>query len=155
MNIKEELLQYLKELYEVVNLGVNPLPVIPSTDKSLYCVKTGVTAIYFNTKEEQEDWIIKNKPKICNRYRVEYLGRFAGKEIVFNEINDNDDYRLIAVGDKDGYYVYNTEKSNYKGVRVWDYYYKHENCSVARMIDAFEKAGILEKDNSKVKTMVM
>ena len=146
MNIRKALYEELKELFEVIG-DTDPLTYIPESSNRLYCIKKGFDNHYFKTSEEREEWIAINKPSVCRKVTLVYIGELAGKNNVIKEIGENKSYRLLSIESREKYQVYNSERSSMKQEYIWDNYYGN----ITDMYKAFENKNVKENVKEIVK----
>ena len=145
MERKIELYNFLKNMFEIKQANVNPLPVLPESKLKLYCVQDAFDSEFFDTTDEQELCMKMKKTDVKRKITIEYLGEVAGKNNVIKEIKINGDYRLISIKNENEYDVYNVEKSNYKGDFVWDHYYGNTKS----VYNAFKERNIILVENKQ------
>ena len=70
---------------------------------------------FFDTKEELKSYCKKNKITLNDVLVIEYLGNIAGRSDVIRTINYEGRTMLYTAVDRDGYGMYNHERSFYCG----------------------------------------
>ena len=148
MKIDEKLIEELERHFNYISINESLLntDIIPDSFFTIYVVSDGIKSYYFNSLEEREQWISVNKPEICNRIAVEYVGSIAGKENVIREWNDYmSSYRYVSINDDNTYSVYNFEQSTQKGVYVWNNYTDGVGNEYKMLSDVTEMALKLDK----------
>lgn len=116
--------------------------------KSLYGDKESVTSKmilygyktdFFDTEEELKEYCILNQLPINASFTVEYIGNMFGMNDVIRKTIRKCNPIYCAAFEKDGYAVYNEEKSNSENDDVWEYRYG----SISEIYSAFREHGIV------------
>lgn len=148
----------LKRMFNGEPKNINPLTSIPESQMRLYGFQGFLNSAYFDTEEELIDWVKNNNTKFGSICIIDYLGEVAGCTDVIRATYKNGDSNLYVACDYDGYGIYNSERSIYKGEFVWEY----NHGSISEMYDAFRTRGIVftddiykKIDESNMKLMTM
>jgi len=125
-------------------VNVNPLKEIPLPIIRLYGLsfKSG-NIIYFDTKGELIDYIKTNCLYSSIVCLIDYLGEVAGRCDVIRRTAIDGTSNLYTNVNENGYGVYNSNRSFYKGEYVWEY----NRGNLEEMYTEFKKRGITIKEN--------
>mgnify|MGYP003299946967 CR=1 FL=1 len=138
----EEAMDNTVKIFERMTYGepknFNTLQEIPNPIMRLY----KIDGTYFDDKEELEKFCKENNKDINNVVIVDYLGTVAGRKDVISTFYKNR-MMLYTACDRDGYGMYNHERSFYCGKFIWEYHYG----SIRDIYNLFKERGvILEED---------
>ena len=118
---------------------------IPESKMRLYGFIGIKNNIFFDTEKEIMEYIKLNNLSISNTCIIDYLGLVAGCNDVIKVTYKDGNTNMYSPCDKDGYVVYNYDKSYYQGESVWEY----NIGSIDDIINAFKDRNII-KENDKV-----
>lgn len=74
---------------------------------------------------------------------VDYLGNVAGINDVIRTINHNGRNMFYTAVDRDGYGMYNYQRSIYRGEFIWEYHHG----DIREMYEPFRKRGVIFEDD--------
>lgn len=139
----DELMKYtasiMKRRCDGEPVNKNPLTEIPTPQMVLYGFSGVFKSAYFDTKVELEEYIKTNDTSFGSTCVIEYLGSVAGRSDVIRSTSKNRKPILLTVCDRDGYGIYNEERSIYCGEFIWEY----NNGDIKDMYFAFRDRGIV------------
>ena len=119
-NFEETLEEKLRRFLDGEPKNVNPLKEIPNPKVTIYAVETEDIVMYFNSQEEQIEYIKNNKNKKIKTYKIEYLGYVAGRHDVIKITTKKNETTMITPTDNTKYEVYNEKRSFYTGNYIWE-----------------------------------
>lgn len=143
----DELLEHtasiMKRMCDGEPVNKNPLTEIPTPQMVLYGFSGAFKSAYFDTEEELEEYVKTHDTSFGGTCVIEYLGNVAGRSDVIRTTSKNRKPMLLTVCDRDGYGIYNEERSIYRGEFVWEY----NNGDIKDMYSAFRDRGIVFEDD--------
>ena len=98
---------------------------------------------FFDTKEELKSYCEKNKITLNDVVVIEYLRNIAGRSDVIRTINYEGRTMLYTAVDRDGYGMYNYQRSVYRGEFIWEFNYG----SIREMYEPFRERGVIFEDD--------
>lgn len=130
----------IDNILEKDNLNNNKIKIFDSPNPiiRLYGCTNIFDNLFFNTEEELMEYAKINNINLDNIYVLDYLGEYAGCRDVIRKSTINDTILYTAI-DKDGYAIFNLEKSYAIHNTVWEYNYGNLSEEYA----AFRKRGII------------
>lgn len=133
----------LKRMCDGEPVNQNPLTEIPAPQMRLYGFSGAFKSAYFDTEAELEEYVKTHDTSFGSICVIEYLGNVAGRSDVIRTTSKNRKPMLLTVCDRDGYGIYNEERSIYCGEFVWEY----NNGDIKDMYSAFRDRGIVFEDD--------
>ena len=141
--LTEHTTSIMKRMCDGEPVNKNQLTEIPAPQMVLYGFSGPFKSAYFDTKEELKEYIKTHDTSFSGTCVIEYLGNVAGRSDVIRTISKNRKPMLLTVCDRDGYGIYNEERSIYRGEFVWEY----NNGDIKDMYSAFRDRGIVFEDD--------
>jgi len=129
----------LKKTIDGEPKNIDPLPKKIEPQMRLY----KIYGTYFDTKEELELFCKENNLSINESYIVDYLGKVANKNDVIRTIDHKGRKLLYTAVDRDGYGMYNYQRSVYRGEPIWEFNYG----SIREMYKPFRERGIVFEED--------
>lgn len=132
----------LRGIWDGEPANKNPLTEIPTSQMVLYKFYGGFkseSVYYFDTEEELKEHVKNNDGKFADICVLEFIGNFAGRSDVIRQTSKNRKPMLLSACDRDGYAIYNEERSTYCGEFVWEY----NHGDIKDMYSAFRDRGIV------------
>lgn len=141
--LMEHTASIMKRMCDGEPVNKNPLTEIPTPQMVLYGFSGAFKSAYFDTEEELEEYVKTHDTSFGGKCVIEYLGNVAGRSDVIRTTSKNRKPMLLTVCDRDGYGIYNEERSIYRGEFVWEY----NNGDIKDMYSAFRDRGIVFEDD--------
>lgn len=129
----------LKRMCDGEPVNKNPLSEIPTPQMKLYGFSGVFKSTFFDTEEELMEYVKNNDTSWGSLCVIEFLGNVADRSDVIRKTSENGMTTLYTVVDEDGYAIYNSERSTYRGEFTWEY--NHGN--LRTMYSAFRDRGIV------------
>lgn len=124
----------LKRMLDGEPVNINPLTEIPEPEMKLYFIGNN----YFLTMEELLQYCRINRLSTNDLGILEYYRNFAGRSDVIKKTSSTILNFYTAV-DRDGYGLYNYERSIYRGEFTWEY----NHGRIEEMYKPFRDRGIV------------
>lgn len=86
---------------------------------TLYSVDTSNGSVYFETKEQLENYTKNNQ--ILGKTKIEFMGNILNSIDVIRQTFEDGTCRYISVANEDGYMYYDYEQSKEEHIPVWGY----------------------------------
>ena len=131
----DELVSLLKKNIDGVIADEDSLVDLPNAEMRLY----GVYGFYFVTLEKLVNFCQNNDISIDNVYVLDYIRNIAGRSDVIRKIDKDGRSVFYTAIDRDGYGVYNDEKSRRCGEFVWEFNYG----SIEELYAPFREIGVV------------
>ena len=141
--LMEHTASIIKRMCDGEPVNKNPLAEIPTPQMVLYGFSGAFKSVYFDTEVELEEYVRTNDTSFGNICVIEYLGNVAGRSDVIRKTSRNRKPLLFTACDRDGYGIYNEERSIYCGKFIWEY----NNGDIKDMYSAFRDRGIVFEDD--------
>lgn len=129
----------LKRMCDGEPVNKNPLTEISTPQMRLYGFSGAFKSAFFDTEEELTEYVENNDTSFGCICAIEYLGNVAGRSDVIRETSKNGITVLYTAVDEDGYGIYNSERSTYRGEFTWEY----NHGDLREMYSAFRDRGIV------------
>lgn len=134
----------LKKICDGEPKNINPLEEIPKPQMRLYVFLGAFNnSAFFDTEEELIEWIKTHNTNLGNICIIDFLGNVAGCEDVIRITSRDGKSKFCTAVDEEGYGIYNSERSIYKGEFVWEY----NHGSISDIHSAFRDRGIHFEDD--------
>ena len=111
---------------------------------TLYVITTKNGSLYFNTKEQLDNYLKSKNITIGFRTKVEYMGNILNCIDVIKQTYEDGTYRFVSVANEEGYLFYDFEQSKKEKKPIWMYL----PGSLQDIYDAFKQNGIKLEDDT-------
>ena len=111
---------------------------------TLYVITTKNGSLYFNTKEQLDNYLKSKNITIGFRTKVEYMGNILNCIDVIKQTYEDGTYRYISVANEEGYLFYDFEQSKKEKQPIWMYL----PGSLQDIYEAFKQNGIKLEDDT-------
>lgn len=138
----------VKGVFDGTPMNKNPLNEIPTPQMRLYGIFGAFHSVFFDTEEELAEYIQNNDTSLGCVCVIEFLGNVAGCNDVVRKTSKDGLSILYTVVDEDGYGIYNSERSTYRGEFTWEYHHG----SLKEIYSAFRDRGIVFTDDIYAKS---
>ncbi len=138
INFEETFEQQLRRFLDGEPKNIDPLKEIPQPKITIYVLETEENNIYFDTLQEQIEYIKNNKDKKFNSFKIEYLGYVAGRHDVIRTTRAKNEQFMLTPTDNTKYEVYSEKRSFYTGNYIWE----ENQGSLKSIYDELKKRGI-------------
>lgn len=147
-NFREELKQrtnasLIQNMLDGTPKNENPLRKTPNSQMRLYVLIGIGQNLYFESKEDLQT-IMKENPQGTYQWMiVDYIGNIAGRRDVI-QITDQENKKELRVAiNRNGYAVYNPERSKYHGDYIWEY----QEGSLEELYQALRDSGVIFEED--------
>lgn len=111
---------------------------------TLYSITTKNGSLYFNNKEQLDDFMKSRNITIGFKTKVEYMGNILNCIDVIKQTYEDGTYRFVSVANEEGYLFYDFEQSKKENKPIWLYL----PGSLRDIYDAFKQNGIKLEDDT-------
>lgn len=111
---------------------------------TLYSITTKNGSLYFNSKEQLDNFLKSRNITIGFKTKVEYMGNILNCIDVIKQTYEDGTYRFVSVANEEGYLFYDFDQSKKAEKPIWMYL----PGSLRDIYDAFKQNGIKLEDDT-------